>query len=187
MRPLVSGAIVRSDPAGKVGRVELSSPRLRLRLLGRTEVRALLDGRTPGGLAWADGYPLDGGLVTAAMQHQLHAEDITTGPFGLFQIVRREDSLVVGDIGFHSPPCELGEVSVGFGIVPAHRRRGYATEALRTLLAWTLEQPEVRAVHADTDLVHLASQRVLAHAGMVVVADEGDRKLFEIIAPVHAA
>jgi RimJ/RimL family protein N-acetyltransferase len=167
--------------------VDLLSPRLRLRLLARAEVRALLDGHTPGGLAWAEGYPLDGGLVTAAMQHQLHADDITTGPFGLFQIVRREDGLVVGDIGFHAPPDELGEVSVGFGVVPAQRRRGYATEALRTLLTWAIAQPEVRAVHADTDLVNLASQRVLAGAGMVVIADEVDRKLFEIVAPVGAA
>jgi RimJ/RimL family protein N-acetyltransferase len=156
-------------------------------LLERAEVRELLDGRIPGGLAWADGYPLDSGLVTAAIQHRLHIEDVTTGPFGLFQIVRRQDSLVIGDIGFHAPPDELGEVSIGLGIVPAFRRRGYGTEALRALLRWTLEQPEVRSVHADTDLVNLASQRVLRRVGMEVVADEGDRKLFEIVAPVRAA
>jgi RimJ/RimL family protein N-acetyltransferase len=67
--------------------------------------------------------------------------------------------------------------------VPVARRRGYAVEALRAVLDWALRQPEVRTVHADTDLVNLASQRVLLGAGMRLAADEGDRKVYEI----HAA
>ena len=38
-------------------------------------------------------------------------------------------------------------------------------------------------MHADTDLVNPASQRVLQAAGMRLVADEGDRKVYEIHAP----
>jgi RimJ/RimL family protein N-acetyltransferase len=94
--------------------------------------------------------------------------------------VLREERLVIGDIGFHAPPDELGEISVGFGIVPAARGHGYATEALRTLLAWALRQPDVRAVYADTDLVNLASHRVLLSAGMRLASDDGDRRLYEI-------
>jgi RimJ/RimL family protein N-acetyltransferase len=149
-------------------------------------MRGLLDGRPADGQRWADGYPLDGSLVAVAMQVELEDQGVDRGPFGHFQVVLRADDgaeVVIGDIGFHAPPDELGEVSVGFGIVPAARRHGYATEALRTLLGWALQQPEVRSVHADTDLVNLASQRVLLAAGMRLVADEGDRKIYEIHAP----
>jgi RimJ/RimL family protein N-acetyltransferase len=160
--------------------VELTTPRLRLRALSPEGMHDLLDGRPAGGQRWAQGYPLDGTLVAVAMQADLVRNHVPRGAFGHFQVLLREDGLVIGDIGFHAPPDDLGEVSIGFGIVPIARQRGYAREALTALLRWALAQPEVRTVHADTDLVNLASQRVLLGAGMLLVADEGDRKVYEI-------
>jgi RimJ/RimL family protein N-acetyltransferase len=165
--------------------VDLTTPRLRLRALAASEMRELLEGRPLPGQRWAEGYPLDGTLVAVAMQVELVERDVARGGFCHYQVLLPEPGgdLVIGDVGFHAPPDELGEVSLGFGIVPAARRRGYAAEALRAVLDWALRQPEVRSVHADTDLVNLASQRVLLSAGMRVVADEGDRKVYEIHAP----
>ncbi|HEY6761171.1 MAG TPA: GNAT family N-acetyltransferase [Baekduia sp.] len=163
--------------------MELTTPRLRLRPLAPAEMRELLEGRLLPGQAWAEGYPLDGTLVAVAMQSELVDHDVDRGGFCHYQVIEKDTNLVIGDIGFHQPPDELGELSVGFGIVPVARRRGYAVEALRALLGWALAQPEVRSIHADTDLVNLASQRVLLGAGMRVVADEGDRKVYEIHAP----
>lgn len=158
----------------------LTTPRLRLRPLGPTEMQALLEGVPAPGLEWAEGYPLDGTLVAVAMQEDLVRRGVDRGGFCHYQVILPERDLVIGDVGFHAPPDDLGEVSVGFGIVPAARGRGFAVEALRTVLDWALRQPEVRSVHADTDLVNLASQRVLAAAGMRLAADEGDRKVYEI-------
>jgi ribosomal-protein-alanine N-acetyltransferase len=163
--------------------VELTTPRLRLRPLTPDDMQALLLGRPAAGQRWAEGYPLDGTLVAVAMQADLVKHEVERGPFGHYQVLLADEDLVVGDVGFHAPPDDLGEVSIGFGIVPAARGRGYAGEALRALLAWALRRPEVRTVHADTDLVNLASQRVLLGAGMVLAADEGDRKVYEISAP----
>jgi RimJ/RimL family protein N-acetyltransferase len=167
--------------------VDLTTPRLRLRPLAPDEMRELLEGRPLAGQRWADGYPLDGTLVAVAMQAELIDRAVDRGGFCHYQVLLPgtdgADALVIGDIGFHAPPDELGEASVGFGIVGVARRRGYAVEALRALLDWALQQPEVRSIHADTDLVNLASQRVLLGAGMRVVADEGDRKVYEIHAP----
>ncbi|QEC48994.1 GNAT family N-acetyltransferase [Baekduia soli] len=161
--------------------MELATPRLRLCALEPAGLRALLGGVAAPGARWARGYPLDGSLVAAAMQLERLDAGADRGPFGLFHILVREaGDLVVGDIGFHGAPDELGIVSIGFGIVPAARHRGYAAEALRTVLDWALGRPEVRAVCADTDLVHLDSQRVLVSAGMRLAAAEGDRKLYEI-------
>ncbi len=145
------------------------------------DLRALLAGRPVPGRRWAEGYPLDGSLVAAAMQLEHVDAGIDRGPFGLYQVLVREaGDLVIGDIGFHAPPDDLGVLSIGFGIVPAARHHGYAGEALRGVLDWALARPEVRVVCADTDLVHLDSQRVLVSAGMRLAADEGDRKLYEI-------
>jgi [ribosomal protein S5]-alanine N-acetyltransferase len=163
--------------------VELTTPRLRLRLMSPTEMQELLDGRPADGQRWAEGYPLDSSLVAVAMQLDLVNRGVARGPFGHYQVVLRDEDVVIGDIGFHAPPDDLGEVSVGFGIVRVARGRGYAREALRALVDWALRRPEIRSIHADTDLVNLASQRVLQAAGMRLVADEGDRKVFEIQAP----
>jgi RimJ/RimL family protein N-acetyltransferase len=160
--------------------VTLTTARLRLRPLAPAEMQALLAGVPVPGLRWAEGYPLDGTLVAVAMQEDLVKRGVDRGGFCHYQVVLADQDLVIGDVGFHAPPDELGEVSVGFGIVPAARRRGYAAEALRAVLEWALQQPEVRVIHADTDLVNLASQRVLAAVGMRLAADEGDRKVYEI-------
>lgn len=162
--------------------MELETERLRLRLMSPEDITGLLDGIPVEGVPWGPGYPLDGTLVAAGMQSRLHDAGEAIGSFGQFQIVRKLDGVVIGDVGFHAPPDEVGDVSVGFGIVPTARGEGYATEALQGLLAWALEQPEVRTVHADTDLVNIASQQVLAAAGMHVVEDEGDRKVYEVAA-----
>lgn len=160
--------------------MDLTTPRLRLRPLAPDEMRELLEGRPLPGQTWAEGYPLDGTLVAVAMQQELVDADVDRGGFCHYQVMLADEDVVIGDVGFHAPPDELGEVSVGFGIVPVARRRGYAVEALQAVLAWALARSEVRSVHADTDLVNLASQRVLLGAGMQVVADEGDRKVYEI-------
>jgi len=57
-------------------------------------------------------------------------------------------------------------VTVGYGLAPGARGQGYATEALRVVVAWALARPEVVAVEADTTHANLPSQRVMERAGM---------------------
>jgi RimJ/RimL family protein N-acetyltransferase len=46
------------------------------------------------------------------------------------------------------------------------QRQGYATEALKALLHYQLDQPDVDLVAADTFPGHIASRRVMEKAGM---------------------
>jgi ribosomal-protein-alanine N-acetyltransferase len=41
---------------------------------------------------------------------------------------------LIGRLGFKGKP-EHGAVEIGYGIVPAHRQQGYATEAGQVLIA----------------------------------------------------
>ena len=88
------------------------------------------------------------------------------GAYGVYQLVRSSDAVVVGDIGFHGPPSQAGSVTVGYGLAPGARGQGYATEALRAMVAWALAQPGVAVVEADTTHANLPSQRVMERAGM---------------------
>src|SRR4029453_5034664 len=72
----------------------------------------------------------------------------------------------VGDSGSQGPPGPRGSVTVGYGLARGARGQGYATEALRVVVAWALAQPEVTSVEADTTHANLPSQRVMERAGM---------------------
>jgi ribosomal-protein-alanine N-acetyltransferase len=71
--------------------------------------------------------------------------------FGVWVMIERASRSVVGDIGFMGPPDEDGSVEVGYSVIPARRRDGYATEAARAIVAWALDQPDVKAVVAGCD------------------------------------
>ena len=57
--------------------------------------------------------------------------------------------------------------------MPSRQGRGYATEALRAMLAMAWADPRVTGVAAGTDPGNAASQRVLEKAGFRRVAADG--------------
>jgi RimJ/RimL family protein N-acetyltransferase len=138
---------------------DLETPRLLLHALTGGEAKALGAGGLPPGWAYAPGYPLpdtrDG--VGLYLRHGDRS-------YGFHFVVRREDDRVIGEIGFVSPP-RGGVVMIGYAIVPSARRQGYATEAISALTAWSLGQPDVDHVRAQTLPDNEPSIRALLRAG----------------------
>lgn len=92
--------------------------------------------------------------------------------WGPWLVVCRAERTLVGDAGFKGRPGADGQVEIGYGIVPAYWKRGYATEAVRGLIGWAFEQG-VRAVTAETEDTNVASQRVLEKNGLRQIRREG--------------
>lgn len=159
---------------------EIETERLLLRQLDVEEARALATGREDGLLPAAPGYPLEGTLASAGMVVRRADAKVRLGGFGSYQIVRREDGLVIGDIGFHGPPDSRGAVTVGYGLAPEARGSGYATESLVGLAAWALAQPQVSSLCADANLDNLASQRVMERAGMRFVNETTEKRFYRL-------
>ena len=86
-------------------------------------------------------------------------------PFGIWVLVERETGEVIGDAGFLGRPDADGLVEIGYSVVPAARRRGFATEAAGALVTWALGQPGVRAVLAACDQDNVPSVRTLERLG----------------------
>ncbi|MFF8605006.1 GNAT family N-acetyltransferase [Streptomyces sp. NPDC015346] len=143
----------------------VTTERLLLHPLGAVEAGRIA-AREPGaGDRWAEGYPGDADVAVAGRVLDRVAAQGGPGVFGAYEIRRRADGVAVGGIGFHGPPDEEWYVTVGYGLVPGARGRGYATEALRALLAYAREQG-IAGAKGDADLGNVASQHVMEAAGM---------------------
>ncbi|SHN04544.1 GNAT family N-acetyltransferase [Actinacidiphila paucisporea] len=143
--------------------------RLVLHPLSAAEAERVRDGRRGDGVRWADGYPTEGDVSAVTRFLRTCARGGDPRPFGTYGIRLRADGTTVGGVDFHGPPDEDGGVTVGYGLVPSARGSGYASEALRGLLDVARAQG-VSSVAGDTDIGNTASQRVMAAAGMRLVA-----------------
>ncbi|HVL94892.1 MAG TPA: GNAT family N-acetyltransferase [Solirubrobacteraceae bacterium] len=144
----------------------IDTQRLRLVPLSVTDAHALVNGHRPGADSWADGYPTDGTLVAAGLVVTAHATEGGLGRWGVYQMVRRADGVILGDCGFLGPPDHRGCVHVGYGLAEPERDHDYAVEALAALVAWARAQPEATRVLADVAPTNLATVRVLEAAGL---------------------
>lgn len=85
--------------------------------------------------------------------------------YTVWPIILTDENRVIGTTGFGGPPNERGEVFTGYWIDERYRNRGYVTEAVQAIAKWAFENPEVKAVTANTPECNIASQRVLMKAG----------------------
>jgi RimJ/RimL family protein N-acetyltransferase len=144
-------------------------PAVVLRLLPVAEAELMLDARPTAAMqaSWHPEYPLADTLegltwLFAAWQEMGGLDPAT--PWWTYQLV--VDGQVVGDIGFHGPPDDKGQLTIGYQVVPGVRGRGIATAACSELVALAWSAGAGRLL-ATTDPDNRASQQVLRHNGFV--------------------
>jgi RimJ/RimL family protein N-acetyltransferase len=128
-------------------RVEpVRSERLELVWLSPQLIEALLEGgarrlRGSGASPLSAGFPDEHDRRFLALRLRQTKEDPGRGPWYVRAIVLPgEQRVMIGHIGFHGPPGvnsrrDPEAVEVGYTIFLDHRRRGYASEAVRALIA----------------------------------------------------
>lgn len=141
----------------------IETERLRLLPLTRQQAERIVAEHRDG-QRWTAGYPRadDQDVARLFLTQDPGGEAL----FGPLQIVHRLTGLVIGGIGFFWPPGADGEVEFGYGVASEVEGRGYATEAVRGLLAWAFGTGRVRRAVADTMHHNVGSQRVMEKAGM---------------------
>jgi [ribosomal protein S5]-alanine N-acetyltransferase len=146
----------------------INTGRLSLAPLDRATAQAIMD-KDRAGRAWHEQFPRedDRDGVGAWLRH---ADEV----FGNFVIVEQASGQAVGTVGFFGPADKDGTVMIGYGLVEAARGHGYATEAVRALLAYAARQPAAKRVVADTDKDNTPSQRVLDKAGFAKTHETED-------------
>jgi len=102
-------------------------------------------------------------------------------PFSGRIAVDRKQRIVVGLVNLKGFPDDRGRVEVGYGIVAAMRRRGYAAEAIGTVIAWALAQPGVHEVIAPIERENAASIATAERIGMQREPHDDPRIAFYIM------
>lgn len=157
---------------GESGRAELTDRGLLAKLLGA---------RVPS--EWPP--PLNDEASTNWFTEYAEANPDAIGWAMWYWLLRDSDGdlVAIGNGGFKGKPDPSGRVEVGYSVLEAHQRKGYAPEAVRALIAWAFSHRQVERIRAHT-LPDLApSIRVLEKCGFVRLgagAEEGT-VLFELV------
>lgn len=127
------------------------------------ELGRLLDARIP-----PDWPPGEAAEALPWFAAELEAADEAgIGWYGFYGIVadgEPESPVLVGGAGGLGPPRD-GEVEIGYSLLPAFQRRGYATEMLTAILKWLARDPRVMRIVAETDYANGPSRRLLGRLG----------------------
>jgi RimJ/RimL family protein N-acetyltransferase len=102
-------------------------------------------------------------------------------PWWNWLIVERESGEAVGSVAFGGPMNQEGAVLVGYAIYAEYEGRGYATEAVRALVAWAFSHPGVREVRALAPVWNTPALRVAENVGMRPVASDEDDDVGEVL------
>lgn len=157
----------------------LPAERLTLEALTPAAAADLAMGGT-GGFEWIEGGPFQGTRDASGMVVKAYTAGVLRPEWGTFVLVRKDDGLALGGIGFHGPPDEEGRAEVGYDLAEAARGHGYATEALCALSSYALARDDVRMLFAAIDRANIPSQGVISRAGFARVSEEEEQYAYEL-------
>ena len=166
----------------------IRTERLQLVWLTAEAMEALLGGRAELPYAVPPDWPDEHDARFLRMRLRQLRLDSGRAEWGVAAIVLRERGELIGHIGFHGPPGvnarrEPDAVEIGYTVFSEHRRRGYATEAVRALLGYARDRGVHRFV-ASVAPGNEPSLRLVHGLGFVEVGrhwDEEDGEELELV------
>ena len=94
-----------------------------------------------------------------------------------FMELKDSENEIIGTLSFKGID-DKGIVEIGYGINEGYENKGYMTEAVRAIVKWASEQPNVNHIEAEAEECNFASIRVLEKSNFVPngkVGQEGIR------------
>ncbi|HAE41844.1 MAG TPA: N-acetyltransferase [Clostridiales bacterium] len=102
--------------------------------------------------------------------------------YTFWQLVLKEEKIIIGEVGFKGLDSEQGQLEVGFGTEERFRNKGYMTEALTELIKWAFFQDKVkiRRITALTLSDNIPSQKVLEKSGLMLSHEESGKLYWHV-------
>lgn len=110
---------------------------------------------------------------------RMRLDDMAVDPMArpwLARVMTLDDGRVIGHIGFHGRPDDRGRAEVGYTVFEAFRRRGYALEAVRALLAWAESEHGVHRFVASVSPDNGASLALVGKLGFERTGEQWDER-----------
>jgi [ribosomal protein S5]-alanine N-acetyltransferase len=85
--------------------------------------------------------------------------------FTSWEIILKSENVAIGGIGFAGQPDENGKSTIGYGLDIRYHGQGYAREALKALIDWGFQNPNLTLVTAETPEKNFPSHKVLMKNG----------------------
>ena len=89
--------------------------------------------------------------------------------FESWMIVKKETNEIIGDIGFKGFNASTNSCDIGYGIIEAERRKGYAEEATKAITNWILKNDYSISITAATLLNNSASIQLLQKLNFIEI------------------
>lgn len=81
--------------------------------------------------------------------------------FESWLIIKKNSLEIIGDLGFKGFDATEGNIDIGYGIIKEERKKGYATEAVTTLIQWAFSNEMVKEITARCLLDNTSSIELL--------------------------
>jgi len=101
--------------------------------------------------------------------------------YTLWLIILKEKNQAAGIFCMKGEPDEQGEIEIGYSIGQQFRNKGLMTEALRAIVYWFDNFPEITTVKAETLSDNYSSIRVLEKVGFRLRQRKGDYLLWKLM------
>ena len=108
-------------------------------------------------------------------------EDPSLLGWGVWLVIDKENHTIIGDIGFKGKPDSESTVEVGYGMAPAARNKGYATEAVREVVRWAFSTDHVQKVVAECLMDNLPSIKVLEKLNMEKIGTKDNLYQWQLV------
>ena len=124
----------------------------------------------------------DYGVDHFTMRLQQVGQHPSWAPWLTRAVVLSATNVAVGHAGLHGPPgppgmnslLDAAGVEIGYTILEAYRRRGFAEEAARGIFGWAAHQPGVKRGYASIAPSNEPSLRLAAKMGMRYLTEVWD-------------
>lgn len=85
------------------------------------------------------------------------------GPTGFesWMIIKKGSFEIIGDLGFKGFNATAQSIDLGYGIIKEERRKGFAEEAVREMIAWAFSNEMVHKITAKCLLENSSSSNLL--------------------------
>ena len=139
----------------------IETERLRIYPASKEEMEPFIASQTSDILKTAYQEMLDGCLM--------HPEE---WDYYAIWMIEKKDGTHIGECCFKGISPN-GSTEIGYGISKEYRGWGYATEAVKAVAAWALQQDKVFSVEAEAEAGNHASIRVLQKCGFLPTGEIG--------------